>query len=658
MTETQIKYKIDTEDEYSVGCLISLYRCQMAGELAYKTTIEKNGSGFSAYDTEILTSISEQFLRHGTISPKQLAFTKTKIKKYWKQLQKLNPKPLKIVKPKPKPEANKITKPILNADLHKDSKYFSLRFAYPQGDRNFRAMVDFVKTLPGKSWQPKTKDWKVMLSTNSVLKVMNAGFVLSSELKAWYSSMSYEAINTDIEVHGLTLDLYPFQKESLAFIESRKGRALVGDDMGLGKTFQSIAWLQLNKDKNALPAIVLCPAGVKLNWEKEIHKIAPGFSVCVVNGRWTEGMHIHSKRDIYIMNYDIVAGKKIVSEKTQKVIGTQPAWDQYFVDKIQPKTLIMDEIHKIKNQKAGRTMGTIKLAKACKNKIGLSGTPITNRPSEFFVGLNLIAPEIFPNYWEFAQKYCGATHNGFGWDFSGSSNTEELHRVLTDTIMIRHTKKEVFKDMPEKTRSIIPIQINNKPEYDDMDSKLDSDLAKIEIMKQLALEGKMESVFKWVDDFLESDEKLVIMGIHHTAVDALMDRYKKIAVRFTGRDSQAGKQKALDKFMKNRDCRLFVGNLQAAGTGVDGLQRVCSNMAIIEFGWESGTLLQGEDRLNRIGQDSPVNIYYLVANETIEEDIISLLNQKYKVLGQILDGKSVDDSEDLIKLLLKKMKEK
>ena len=98
--------------------------------------------------------------------------------------------------------------------------------------------------------------------------------------------------------------------------------------------------------------------------------------------------------------------------------------------------------------------------------MGLSGTPIENRPVEFFNPIKIINPTIFPSYWKYAQEFCGAKHNGFGWDFSGATNTKELYEKLSRTIMVRRLKKDVLPELPPKNRMVVTVDINNRKQYD------------------------------------------------------------------------------------------------------------------------------------------------------------------------------------------------
>jgi len=555
-------------------------------------------------------------------------------------------------------------------------KKIQIEFSYPRGDKRFREMVSKVKAnLEGRRWNPDSKTWTMLPTIGNARKLKEWGFVFGDKLEKWYQKTDAKYTKKKItpikDIPGLKRELYQFQADGVGFIEQRDGCALVGDEMGLGKTAQSIAWLQYKKP---FPAVIVVPASLKMNWEREVKMFSDDMTVEVLNGRPTSDSYkIHT--DIVIVNYDILPDLfeqikddrgKIVSRKVKR-----EGWaDLLAIAGI--KTLILDEVHYTKDSKRNRTKAVKKLAKRAKHIIALSGTPIVNRPVEFFNCLNMIAPEMFQNFWKYAKKYCGATHNGYGWDFSGASNTAELHKRLSDSIMIRRLKKDVLKDLPAKTRTVTPIEIDNYSEYanirdnfiewiEDTEGAAKAEkvsaaevLVKIEALKQVAVKGKMKTAIGWIEDFLESDEKLIVFATHHSTIDTLYNHFSKRTgtVKLDGRDSQAKKQKAVDDFQNNDDVRLFIGNIKAAGVGIT--LTAASNSCFIELPWTPGDADQAEDRCHRIGQDWPVTAWYLIAKDTIEEDIAELLDSKREVLSAILDGKAVSE-ESMLSALLEKM---
>lgn len=257
------------------------------------------------------------------------------------------------------------------------------------------------------------------------------------------------------------------------------------------------------------------------------------------------------------------------------------------------------------------------------------------------------------------SKNCGARHNGFGWDFSGATHIEELHKLMTETCYLRRNKIDVLKDLPDKLYSILPMEIDNRKEYDAAANDLAlwlrengektkaesatraEALVKIEVLKQLAVKGILKDVYEWIENFLAQGQKLVLFAHHKTIINALMERFKDAAVKVDGSVSGEDRQKAVDRFQTDDSVRLFVGS-RAAKEGLS--LGAASNVAFMEYPWGPGDLVQMEGRCEGLRQKGGVNIWYLVAKDTIIETICGLIDKKRKVLDQVLEGKSGEES--------------
>ncbi len=448
---------------------------------------------------------------------------------------------------------------------------------------------------------------------------------------------------------GMRQELYQFQKLGVAFVESRNGCVLIGDEMGLGKTAQALGWLAIRPELR--PAVVICPASVKLNWEREVHKWIDGFQVQILSGK--KAGPIRGKPDLIILNYEIL------SSWTKDIAA------------LSPKVIILDECHYIKNRKAKRTTAAMALCRIAPHRIGLSGTPIINRPIELFNAIKIIDKEAIPDYWKFIWRYCNAKQTPFGLDVSGASNTKELHNLLTSTVMIRRLKKDVLKELPAKVRTVVPMELSNAREYRKAETnfskwakekfgpgasgEVDNAQALIEIekLKQLTIQGKMKSCFDWIDNFLEQEPKLVLFCTHRETVRRLGEKYKANSVILDGSTPSKDRLNVVDIFQKVRSCNLFIGNIKAAGIGIN--LTAASNVCFLELGWTPGEHDQAEDRIHRIGQEAKfINVWYLLAHNTIEMDIVDLLDRKRKVLEKVLDGREAG-AESLLSGLLRKV---
>jgi SWI/SNF-related matrix-associated actin-dependent regulator 1 of chromatin subfamily A len=167
-------------------------------------------------------------------------------------------------------------------------------------------------------------------------------------------------------------------------------------------------------------------------------------------------------------------------------------------------------------------------------------------------------------------------------------------------------------------------------------------LSEIEYLKQMCVKGKMKSALEWLNEsFIENNEKVVIFGTHKETIDALMDHFGDIAVKIDGSTSQKDREKAVNEFQNNPNVLVFVGNIQAAGVGIT--LTAASNVVFLEFAWVPGLMTQSEDRLHRIGQKNAVNVYYLLAENSIDEMIMSMLERKREVTEGITgDNKELD----------------
>ena len=520
----------------------------------------------------------------------------------------------------------------------KGTKDIKIKFPFNHDD------INAVRELPGRRYIPEGKYWTVPVSIHAVNELYKLGFSLDPDLESMRSKNQIQSNSIKpVIISGLKKEPYPFQKQGISFIYAKKGRVLLADEMGLGKTLQALGYLHLYPKKR--PAVILCPASLKLNWEREILTTIHATKVQILEG--TKPYKLTG--DIIILNYDILP-KWVLSLREKGI-----------------QVIIADECHKFKNNSAKRTKAVKALAKGIPHFIALSGTPIINRPIEIFNAVQIINPHLFSNQMAFARRYCNAKYNGFGWDFNGSSNTQELNRILTGTIMLRRLKKDVLQDLPDKVRAFIPIELSNQNEYNQAETDFiqwvrvqhgaakaekasnAQALTEIESLKQLAVRGKMEYVKKWIADFLETDEKLVIFAIHKFVIDELMIEFGKIAVVIDGSVNQGDRKLAVARFQKSEKIKLFVGNIQAAGIGLT--LTAASNVVILELPWTPGDLEQAIDRCHRIGQKNNVTAHFLLASGTIEEKIAKLLDDKRKIMDSVLDGKDTESASLLSELI-------
>ena len=442
---------------------------------------------------------------------------------------------------------------------------------------------------------------------------------------------------------------FDYQKEVVQDIEDFEGRSLVSVEQGLGKT--AIALWTLKRQKiESFPAVVICPSAVKYMWEHEA--IRMGIRPTVLEGTKPEkvGRKSNAPR-LTILNQDILYAWLPVLLKQ----GT--------------KTVIIDECQNFASRSSRRTKAVLKLGRSCRHVIALSGTPLVNRPAELWPTLHMIRPDLYPSFWQFAQRFCKPRRTPWGWDFSGASNLDVLHSTLNRQCMVRRLKKDVLKDLPEKMRCVVPVEISDRKEYekarDDFAGWLKSvqpdrvqsalraqQMTQIGYLLRLTAKLKLRSVVEWCNNFLEgSDEKLVVFGVHTKMIEALDRRLnggKHVIIdgSVTGRLRKA----ACDQFQRDPKTRVLIGNIKAAGVGLT--LTAASTVAFAELFWTPGAMTQAEDRCHRIGTTQTVWAYYLVAAGTIEERLCKAIQTKQEVIRATLDGGKMEDDLSILDQLL------
>jgi len=561
-----------------------------------------------------------------------------------------------------------------------------IKIAFPYNEQD----VIFVRQLEGRKFHSKGKFWTCPVFLENIERLYQKGFYMDNRLREILSlrKIDKKKVKPISNIQGLRTTPYPYQAEGIGYIESKRGRVLIADEMGLGKTLQALAYIQRHKE--LMPVLIVCPATLKYNWAQEIDTHCTGMSYQILEGKNSQRVQI--TEPILIINYDILAD-----------------WYERLLS-LEFKLMVCDEAHYIKNSKAKRTQAALKLGRRIPHVIGLTGTAIENRPIEIYNIVKLIAPEVLPSKWEFARRYCDLKHTGFGWDSSGASNIPELHEKLSQTLMIRRLKKDVLQDLPDKQYSFLQLPLDNQKEYNEAKRdfmtyalrlyeqglmrineetkkelvkklksagisadnisggitteeieylKLDKEerlsaaghLTQIEILKQVAAQGKLKAAFHWIKDFLESsNQKLIIFATHKKIISALLREFgTNIAVKIDGSTAKNKRQDIVNRFQMDKQIRLFVGNYKAAGVGIT--LTAASNVLLLEYPWTPGELSQAIDRAHRIGQKNAVNIYYTIARNTIEEKLVRMLDKKMKIVAGVLDGAGMEDVSQLDSIL-------
>jgi len=238
--------------------------------------------------------------------------------------------------------------------------------------------------------------------------------------------------------------------------------------------------------------------------------------------------------------------------------------------------------------------------------------------------------------------------------------------------MIRRLKKQVLPELPDKTRRVISFRLKSYVEYNRAQkeflvwlkeispakahrAKKSEALTKVGYMLRLVAKLKLEWTEQWITEFFESnpDQKLVALTMHTFVIDHLMSKFPRCVV-IDGRVVGRKRDETVRKFQSNSRVNLLLGNWRAAGVGIT--LTAAHNAAALDLPWTPGDLVQGEDRIHRIGQKKNVIIHYLTTLDTIEEKLIKILRKKSKVLDAILNGKGSAEDLGIFDELLSEMK--
>jgi hypothetical protein len=436
-------------------------------------------------------------------------------------------------------------------------------------------------------------------------------------------------------------ELRPFQRAGVSYVLQAR-RTFLADEQGLGKTVEALAALEAD---GAFPAIVVCPASLKLNWKREIERWLPHRSLTVVSGTSVTS----AEADITVINYEIVHAHRVRLALRK------------------PRALVLDESHYVKNPRAKRSQAVRRLAEALPAdalRLALTGTPVMNHPDELISQLRILG--------RLSEFGSGAR---FSRRFQGAGAEERIHWHLRRTCFVRRLKADVLPQLPAKRQVVLPVALDNEREYrlaqDDViawlrEQPLDlgeveakvaaalraERLAQLNALKRLAARGKASAALAWIDDFLASDEPLVVFAGNREVQELLIGRFPE-ALHVLGRDALEKREAAVQAFQEPDGPQLIVCATRVAGQGIT-LTRA-SNVAFLDLEWTPALHDQAEDRCHRIGQHDAVTAWYLLAADTIDETMIELISRKRGIVGAVTDGRR-DESEALVQAVVRELR--
>jgi SWI/SNF-related matrix-associated actin-dependent regulator 1 of chromatin subfamily A len=433
--------------------------------------------------------------------------------------------------------------------------------------------------------------------------------------------------------------LFPHQIEGVAFLLGRR-RAILADDMGLGKTRQAI--VSLRHIAPSGPYLVVCPASVKRNWAREIEAALPDARVQIIAGK---GDVAPLDAEWVVVNYDIL------SAHAQRLAAH--GW----------LGVVFDEAHYVKNHQSQRSKQARAIVAAVSDPVvyALTGTPLTNRPRDLFPLLQLCNHALGRSFLSFAKRYCAAYQNDYGWVTDGASNLDEL-AVQLRGLMLRRSKDDVL-ELPPKLRTWLGVDVprgtgakeiaavvqlllarrlGTAPQTSGRDTAVRGQLLALLSTARLKLAvAKVRQTIEFIENAVEQGEKVIVFSCFDEPVQKIREHFGDAAIKLTGATPTAKRQEVVDRFQNDESVRVFVANIIAAGVGLN--LTAGRHVVFNDLDWVPANHWQAEDRAYRIGQTNTVHVTYMVAEQTVDDFVRTLLEAKAALVDAVIEGRALTD---------------
>mgnify|MGYP002854750033 CR=1 FL=1 len=565
---------------------------------------------------------------------------------------------------------------MINIKIAKSRKCYDVESAfsmYVSFDYDQR-IVDTIKSLPQRFYNPDKKEWEVSLPALKTL--VDTLPMFDFDITGPYVNLTEEKSVAEIPAN-FKFKTEPFKHQIEGFEYGlQNNRWLLGDEQGLGKTKQVIDIAVAKKlQKGYKHCLIICGVnGLKWNWVNEIHT--------------------HSNEEAYILGQRYKANKIQIGSMNDRLNDVRALFDRnekapYFlitnIETLRNEEIVKelakackwgiinivaaDEVHKMKNPTSQQGKGFLKIQSEC--RIAMTGTPLMNTPFDLYIILKWLGYEGH-SFSAFKNHY--AQYGGYGgYEVVGYRYLDELQKQL-DKIMLRRLKNDVL-DLPEKTHITEYVEMTPKQAqiYKEVtaDIKMNIDqikmqnnpLAELIRMRQatgytgilsstIKESAKLDRMEELVDDAVENGKKVVIFSNWTQMTDIIKTRltkkYKGVVI--TGQTNDAERQVNVNHFQNNPECKYIIGTIGAMGTG---LTLSAGTVEIfMDEPWNRANKEQAEDRCHRVGTTENVTIYTLVCQGTIDERIHELVERKGKMADALVDGQIKIDKGAMLDFLL------
>ena len=545
------------------------------------------------------------------------------------------------------------------------------------------ALIDLVKRIPTRQWDSMEREWVIQKDSIAFPPGYDSRWYVE-QFAAWAVKKRFcskierrsNAHDDKYELpkmkglvgeHYMLMPPFEYQLQGVRYALDSK-RCIFGDQPGLGKTLQAICTVvKAHKEAaqygECFPVLVICPASMKVSWKREFKKFA-GLEATILDdsnrSSWNRFWELKRPDGeaicpVFITNFESLR-KFFVKEIRNTTRFTLRSI--VFDERIQLfRSVIIDESHRCRSSKTQQSKFIEGICRGKKWIFALTGTPVVNNNTDLIQQLKILGRlEDFAGYNAFVSRYCDGAQK--------ASNMRELNYRLWCCCFFRREKKDVLKQLPDKTRQYITCAITNRKEYQDAENNFlnylrqyknaDDDrinramrgevMVRMQTLKEIAARGKVKAVADFIHDVIDGGEKLIMFAYLKEVVMALKAEFPD-AVTVTGSDNATQKQNAVDRFQNDPECKLIILNFKSGGTGLT--LTAASRVGFIEFPWTYSDCEQAEDRAHRNGQKNAVNCYYFLGDKTIDEYMYKVIQIKKDIANEVT-GTTTQIDEDVV----------
>lgn len=504
--------------------------------------------------------------------------------------------------------------------------------------------IDWVRS--GKAARNSFQEAKNVEVTKEAFDFMTTEVKRLKELDGLATA---ENVELDLDMNGFTLK--PFQKVGVVFAEKSGNRCLIGDEMGLGKTIQALAIAK----KNNLRVLIVSPPNLIENWTREIKSKVGDVPIRVFLGSTPGNSDItdllFNKVQYNLIGYTSIGNYSFDTNSNGDEINKKFPWTD-IINLSNFDMIVAEECHKIKNTDSGRSQGTVRINVKDKVAIGLSGTPVLNRPMELHPFFYWIAPDKVPKASDFAYRYTDGRN--------GARNVPELRNLLK-SMMIRRLKSDVISELPAiineyNYTNLTPRQtvVYNKI-LAGITEKLDkygnvtgeqmhimSAIAALVRLKQFCAAIKMQGVADYAIELYDEQgddvehKKAIIFSQFKSTARGIARRLGNEALYIDGEVPKGERMAIVDKFQSDPSIHFLVGTTAIS----EGLNITAAGHVIIsDLLWTPADHQQFIGRAyGRLNDCHGVTVHWHIIKNTIEDWIMELLKEKMAMIEEVVDG--------------------